>query len=265
MHPLVNIATAAARRAGELILRNLDRAGGVAISEKSRNDFVSEVDHAAEQAVIATIRKAYPDHGILAEESGHHPGDEYTWIIDPLDGTTNFLHGFPHFAVSVACRHRDRVEAGVVLDPIRNELFTAARGGGAQLDGRRLRVSGRPGLDGALIGTGFPYRENKRWLGPYLAMLQHVMDRVAGVRRPGAASLDLAYVAAGRLDGFWEVGLSPWDTAAGNLMITEAGGRVGTLTGGEYRDGGNLVTGNPRVYAALVECFAQFLNDELRQ
>jgi len=265
MHPLVNIATAAARRGAELIVRSFDRAGSVAVSEKSRNDFVSEVDRAAEQAVIATIRKAYPDHGILAEESGSHPGDDYTWIIDPLDGTTNFLHGFPHFAVSVACRHRDRVEAGVVLDPMRNELFTAARGGGAQVDGRRLRVSGRPGLDGALIGTGFPYRENKRWLAPYLAMLEHVMDRAAGVRRPGAASLDLAYVAAGRLDGFWEVGLSPWDTAAGNLMITEAGGRVGSFTGGDYRDGGNLIAGNPRVFAALVESFAPFLNDELRQ
>ncbi|HEY7753381.1 MAG TPA: inositol monophosphatase family protein [Steroidobacteraceae bacterium] len=265
MHPLVNIATAAARRAGELIVRSLDRAGGVTVSEKTRNDFVTEVDRAAEQAVIATIRKAYPDHGILAEESGHQPGDDYTWIIDPLDGTTNFLHGFPHFAVSVACRHRDRVEAGVVLDATRNELFTAARGGGAQLDGRRLRVSRHQGLDGALIGTGFPYRENRRWLEPYLAMLRQVMDRAAGVRRPGAASLDLAYVAAGRLDGFWEVGLSPWDTAAGNLMIVEAGGRVGTLAGGEYRDGGNLVAGNPRVYAALVDAFAPYLVDELRQ
>jgi myo-inositol-1(or 4)-monophosphatase len=265
MHPLVNIATAAARRAAELILRSLDRAGDLAVSEKSRNDFVSEVDRAAEQAAIATIRKAYPDHGILAEESGHQPGDEYTWIIDPLDGTTNFLHGFPHFAVSVACRHRSRVEAGVVLDATRNELFTAARGGGAQLDGRRLRVSRRPGLDGALIGTGFPYRENRRWLKPYLAMLEQVMERAAGVRRPGAASLDLAYVAAGRLDGFWEIGLSPWDTAAGGLMIVEAGGRIGTFTGDEYQDGGNLVAGNPRVYAALIECFAPLLVDELRR
>lgn len=265
MHPLVQIATNAARRAGELILRSLERAGGVAVSEKSRNDFVSEVDRAAEQAIIATIRKAYPDHGILAEESGSQAGGDYTWVIDPLDGTTNYLHGFPHFAVSIACRHRDRVEAGVVLDPIRNELFAAARGGGAQLDGRRLRVSRHPGLDGALIGTGFPYRENKRWLAPYLAMLEHVMDRAAGVRRPGAASLDLAYVAAGRLDGFWEIGLSPWDTAAGNLMITEAGGLVGTLAGGEYRDGGNVVAGNPKVYAALVDSIARFLPEELRR
>jgi myo-inositol-1(or 4)-monophosphatase len=265
MHPLVNIAVGAARRAGEVIVRNLDRGGGITASEKSRNDFVTEVDRAAEQVLIATIRKSYPDHGFLAEESGSHDGSDYTWIIDPLDGTTNFLHGFPQFAVSVACRHRDRMEVGVVLDPLRGELFTAARGEGAQLDGRRLRVTQRLGLDGALIGTGFPYRENKRWLKPYLAMLEYVMDNTAGVRRPGAAALDLAYVAAGRLDGFWEVGLAPWDTAAGILLITEAGGRVGTLAGGDYRDGGNLVAGNPRVYTALIEAFAPHLTDELRK
>jgi len=265
MHPLVNIAVGAARRAGEVIVRNLDRVGGVTVSEKSRNDFVSEVDRAAEQVLIATIRKSYPDHGFLAEESGSHDGGDYTWIIDPLDGTTNFLHGFPQFAVSVACRHRDRMEVGVVLDPLRGELFTAARGEGAQLDGRRLRVTQRLGLDGALIGTGFPFRENKRWLKPYLAMLEYVMDNTAGVRRPGAAALDLAYVAAGRLDGFWEVGLAPWDTAAGNLLITEAGGRVGALTGADYRDGGNLVAGSPRVYVALIEAFAPFLTEELRK
>jgi myo-inositol-1(or 4)-monophosphatase len=265
MHPLVNIAVGAARRAGELIVRNLDRAGGVSVSEKSRNDFVSDVDRAAEQAVITAIRKAYPDHGILAEESGYQAGDEYTWIIDPLDGTTNFLHAFPQFAVSICCRHRDRAEAAVVFDPLLGELFTAARGDGAQLDGRRLRVSQRPGLDGALIGTGFPFRDNKRWLKPYLAMLEQVMDRTAGVRRAGAASLDLAYVAAGRLDGFWEVGLAPWDTAAGNLLITESGGRVGTLAGTDYRDGGNLIVGNPRVYAALIELFAPYLDEDLRK
>ena len=265
MHPLVNIAVGAARRAGETIVRNLDRIGGITVSEKSRNDFVSEVDRAAEQVLIATIRKAYPSHGFLAEESGRQDGDDYTWIIDPLDGTTNFLHGFPQFAVSIACRHRDRPEIGVVLDPLRGELFTAARGEGAQLDGRRLRVSQRPGLDGALIGTGFPFRENRRWLKPYLAMLERVMDTTAGVRRPGAASLDLAYVAAGRLDGFWEVGLAPWDTAAGHLLISEAGGRIGTLAGGEYRDGGNLIAGTPKVYEALIELFAPFLDEDLRK
>jgi myo-inositol-1(or 4)-monophosphatase len=265
MHPLVNIAIGAARRAGETIVRNLDRIGGVTVSEKSRNDFVTEVDRAAEQVLIATIRKAYPSHGFLAEESGRQDGDDYTWIIDPLDGTTNFLHGFPQFAVSIACRHRDRPEIAVVLDPLRGELFTAARGEGAQLDGKRLRVSQRPGLDGALIGTGFPFRENRRWLKPYLAMLERVMDTTAGVRRPGAASLDLAYVAAGRLDGFWEVGLAPWDTAAGHLLISEAGGRIGTLAGDEYRDGGNLIAGTPKVFEALIELFAPYLDDDLRK
>jgi len=265
MHPLVNIAVGAARRAGELIVRNLDRGGGITASEKSRNDFVTEVDRAAERLVIEAIHKAYPDHGILAEESGRQGGDEYVWIIDPLDGTTNFLHGFPQFAVSVACRHRGRLEAAVIFDPLRSEMFTAARGAGAQLEGRRLRVTAQRTLDGALIGTGFPYRDNTRWLKSYLAMLELVMYRAAGVRRPGSAALDLAYVAAGRLDGFWELGLAPWDTAAGILMITEAGGRVGTLAGTEYLDGGNIVAGSPRVYAAMLEAFAPLLDDELRK
>ncbi len=265
MHPLLNIAVGAARRAGDVIVRSLDRVGALTVSEKGRNDFVSEVDRAAEQALIAAIRKAYPGHGFLAEESGEQHGDDYTWVIDPLDGTTNFLHGFPQFAVSVACRHRGRAEVAVVFDPLRGELFTAERGAGTLLDGRRLRVSQRTGLEGALVGTGFPYRENRRWLKPYLAMLEQVMDATAGVRRPGAASLDLAYVAAGRLDGFWEVGLAPWDTAAGHLLISEAGGRIGTLAGGEYRDGGNLIAGTPKVYEALIELFAPFLDEELRR
>jgi myo-inositol-1(or 4)-monophosphatase len=265
MHPLLNIAIGAARRAGEVIVRSLDRVGTLTVSEKNRNDFVSEVDRAAEQVLIAAIRKAYPSHGFLAEESGAAAGDDYTWVIDPLDGTTNFLHGFPQFAVSVACRHRGRAEVGVVLDPLRGELFTAERGAGTQLDGRRLRVSQRSGLEGALVGTGFPFRENRRWLKPYLGMLERVMEATAGVRRPGAASLDLAYVAAGRLDAFWEVGLSPWDTAAGNLLITEAGGRVGNLAGLEYRDGGHLLAGSPRVFAALAELLAPYVDDELRQ
>jgi myo-inositol-1(or 4)-monophosphatase len=265
MHPLLNIAIGAARRAGEVIVRSLDRVGTLTVSEKNRNDFVSEVDRAAEQVLIAAIRKAYPSHGFLAEESGAAAGDDYTWVIDPLDGTTNFLHGFPQFAVSVACRHRGRAEVGVVLDPLRGELFTAERGAGTQLDGRRLRVSQRSGLEGALVGTGFPFRENRRWLKPYLGMLERVMEATAGVRRPGAASLDLAYVAAGRLDAFWEVGLSPWDTAAGNLLITEAGGRVGNLAGLEYRDGGHLLAGSPRVFAALAELLAPYVDDELRR
>jgi len=265
MHPLLNIAVGAARRAGEVIVRSLDRIGALTVSEKGRNDFVSEVDRAAEQALIAAIRKAYPGHGFLAEESDEQRGDDYTWVIDPLDGTTNFLHGFPQFAVSVACRHRGRAEVAVVLDPLRGELFTAERGAGTLLDGRRLRVSQRTGLEGALIGTGFPFRDNRRWLKPYLAMLEQVMDATAGVRRPGAASLDLAYVAAGRLDGFFEIGLAPWDTAAGNLLITEAGGRIGNLAGSEYNDGGNLLAGTPRVFLALAVMFGPFLDEELRK
>ena len=265
MHPLLNIAVGAARRAGDVIVRSLDRVGALVVSEKGRNDFVSEIDRAAEQVLIATIRKSYPTHGFLAEESGAAAGDDYTWVIDPLDGTTNFLHGFPQFAVSVACRHRGRAEIGVVFDPLRGELFTAERGGGTQLDGRRLRVSQRAGLEGALVGTGFPYRENRRLLKPYLAMLENVMNATAGVRRPGAASLDLAYVAAGRLDAFFEFGLSPWDTAAGNLLITEAGGRVGTMSGGDYADGGDLLAGSPKVYFALAELLAPHLTDELRK
>jgi myo-inositol-1(or 4)-monophosphatase len=265
MHPLLNIAVGAARRAGDVIVRSLDRVGALTVSEKGRNDFVTEVDRAAEQVLIAAIRKAYPSHGFLAEESGAQAGDDYTWVIDPLDGTTNFLHGFPQFAVSIACRHRGRAEIAVVFDPTRGELFTAERGAGTQLDGRRLRVSQRTGLEGALVGTGFPYRENRKWLAPYLGMLERVMNTTAGVRRPGAASLDLAYVAAGRLDAFWEIGLSPWDTAAGNLLITEAGGRVGDFTGGEYRDGGHLLAGTPRVFAALAEMFAPLLDEELRR
>lgn len=187
------------------------------------------------------------------------------WIIDPLDGTTNFLHGFPTFAVSLACEHRGRLEHGVVYDPMRQELFTASRGDGAQLDGRRIRVSRQVELEGSLIGTGFPYRANARWIDEYLAMLKAIMQQAAGIRRPGAAALDLAYVAAGRIDGFWEIGLNAWDTAAGTILITEAGGRIGTLSGGEYRQGGNVIAGTPKVYEAMVECLRPFIPEALRE
>ncbi len=187
------------------------------------------------------------------------------WIIDPLDGTTNFVHGFPTFAVSIALEHRGRLEQAVVYDPMRQELFTASRGTGAVLDGRRIRVSNMRGLEGALIGTGFPYRENARWLESYVAMMKTVMSVTAGIRRPGSAALDLSYVAAGRLDGFWEIGLHPWDTAAGSLLITEAGGLIGTLTGADYKQGGNIIAGSPKVYAALVECLAPHIPEGLRE
>jgi myo-inositol-1(or 4)-monophosphatase len=256
MQPLMNIAIRAARRAGDLIVRNVDRVPSLGVRSKSRNDFVTEIDHMAEREVIETIRRLHPDHGFLGEESGRSGGDEFVWIIDPLDGTTNFLHGFPVFAVSLACEYRGRLEHGVVYDPMRQELFTASRGDGAQLDGRRIRVSKQTTLEGALIGTGFPFRENMAYADAYLAMLRAVMLQAAGIRRPGAAALDLAYVAAGRLDGFWEIGLSAWDTAAGTLLLTEAGGRVGTLTGGEFRQSGNIACGTPKVYEELLACLA---------
>jgi myo-inositol-1(or 4)-monophosphatase len=256
MQPLLNIAVRAARRAGDIIVRAIPRLDAVEVHSKGRNDYVTEIDRAAEADIIETIRRLHPDHAFLAEESGSSGNSEVVWIIDPLDGTTNFMHGFPTFAVSIAAQVRGRVEHAVVFDPMRQELFTASRGEGAQLEGRRIRVSKQSTLDGALIATGFPYRADSPWLDEYLAMLKAVMTRCAGVRRPGAAALDLAYVAAGRVDGFWELGLKPWDTAAGTLLITEAGGRIGTLTGNEYRQGGHVIGGSPRVYAALVELLA---------
>jgi myo-inositol-1(or 4)-monophosphatase len=265
VHALLNIAVRAARRAGELIVRNLTRLDGLSVAQKSRNDFVSEVDHAAERDIIATVRRAYPNHAFLAEESGESGTSDTVWIIDPLDGTTNFLHGFPVFAVSIACQHKGRLEHGVVYDPMRGELFTASRGGGAHLDNRRMRVSKQTTLERALLATGFPYRANLKYLDAYLGMLKSVMSVTAGIRRPGAAALDLAYVAAGRVDAFWEIGLNPWDTAAGTLLVQEAGGRIGTLTGGEYRQGGNIIAGTPKIYDALVETLAPHVPPELRE
>jgi myo-inositol-1(or 4)-monophosphatase len=256
VHPLLNIAIRAARRAGEVIIRSLNRLESLTIATKGRNDFVSEVDRNAEQEIIGIIRHHYPDHAVLAEESGRSGDNDTIWIIDPLDGTTNFLHGFPTFAVSIACQHKGRLEHAVVYDPMRGELFTATRGAGAHLENHRMRVSKQRTLEGALIGTGFPFRSNIHYIDAYLAMLKAAMQSTAGVRRPGAAALDLAYVAAGRLDGFWEIGLSPWDTAAGTLLIQEAGGRIGTLTGAEYAQGGDVIAGTPKVYTALLELFA---------
>jgi len=265
VHALLNIAVRAARRAGELIVRSLNRIEGMQVASKGRNDFVSEVDRAAERDIIATIHRSYPDHAFLAEESGASGDSEVVWIVDPLDGTTNFLHGFPVFAVSIACQIKGRLEHAVVYDPMRGELFTASRGAGAHLDNHRLRVSKQRTLEGALIGTGFPYRANTLYLDAYLAMFKTVALVTAGIRRPGAAALDLAYVAAGRVDAFWEIGLSPWDTAAGTLLIQEAGGRIGTLTGGIYAQKGNILAGTPKVYSALVEALAPHVPEDLRE
>jgi myo-inositol-1(or 4)-monophosphatase len=254
MHPLVNIGVRAARSAGNLITRSLPKLDSLDVSTKGRHDYVSEVDRLAEQEIIAVIRKAYPQHGILAEESGSQRGsDEYVWVIDPLDGTTNFLHGFPQFGVSIAVQYRGRLEHAVVYDPLRQELFTASRGSGSQLDGRRIRVTKPNGLEGTLLGTGFPYREQQD-LDAYLAMFKALFPSAAGIRRAGAACLDLAYVAAGRLDGFWELGLSEWDIAAGALLVQEAGGLVGDLSGGsDYLKTGNVVAASPKVFKAMLQ------------
>jgi len=265
VHALLNIAVRAARNAGEVIIRSLNRLESLTITSKGRNDFVSEVDHAAEQEIIKVIHKHYPNHAILAEESGRSGENDTVWIIDPLDGTTNFLHGFPTFCVSIACQHKGRLEHGVVYDPISQEIFTATRGAGAHLDNRRIRVSKQRTLEGALLSTGFPYRANMRYIDSYLGMLRSVMENTAGVRRPGSAALDLAYVAAGRTDAYWEIGLSPWDTAAGTLLVREAGGLIGTLTGSEYRQGGNVVAGSPKIYTALLELLAPHVPADLRE
>jgi myo-inositol-1(or 4)-monophosphatase len=264
MQPLLNIAVRAARRAGDIIVRAIPRLEAVEVATKGRNDYVTEVDRAAEADIIETIRRLHPDHAFLGEESGASGSGDIVWIIDPLDGTTNFMHGFPTFAVSIACQIKGRLEHAVVFDVMRQELFTASRGEGAQVEGRKMRVSKQITLEGALIATGFPYRADSPWLDEYLAMLKSVMIKAAGLRRPGAAALDLAYVAAGRVDGFWEMGLKPWDTAAGTLLITEAGGRVGTLTGDDYRLGPHIVGGTPKLFGALVAALAPHVSAELK-
>jgi myo-inositol-1(or 4)-monophosphatase len=265
MHPYLNTAVKAARRAGDIIIRGLARFEGMDATSKGLNDFVTSTDHAAEAAIIETLGEAYPHHAFLAEESGASGTGDIIWIIDPLDGTTNFMHGFPTFAVSIACQMGGRMEHAVIYDPMRQEIFTATRGSGAYLENRRLRVSRQRTLEGALIGTGFPYRENLQLLDPYMAMMKAVIQRASGLRRPGSAALDLAYVAAGRTDGFWEIGLKAWDTAAGTLLIREAGGLVATLDGGEYRQNGNIVAGTPRVFNELLELFEPLLTPELRE
>ena len=257
MHALLNVAVMAARRAGSALIKKMVNLEKLKVEQKGHNDFVSDADLAAEKAVINCILKHYPDHAILAEESGTQGESDTVWIIDPLDGTTNYLHGFPVFAVSIGVQINGRMEHGVVYDPLRQELFTASRGQGAHLEGRRIRVSGQKQLERSLIGTGFPFREADADLQPYLDMLGKVVRATAGVRRPGAAALDLAYVAAGRLDAFWETGLAPWDLAAGSLIIREAGGIMSGLDGSEnFLDTGHVLTGTPKIYAGLAKLCA---------
>jgi myo-inositol-1(or 4)-monophosphatase len=259
MQPLLNIAVRAARRAGDLIVRSLDRVDATKVRAKGHNEFVSEVDQLAEREIVAIVRRAYPDHAFHAEETGLTGRSDFVWVIDPLDGTTNFLHGFPQFAVSIALQHRGRLELGVVYDPMRQELYTALRGSGAQRDGRKIRVADRKELDECLVGTGFPYREHRQ-LDRYLAILKSMMQKTQGLRRPGAAALDLAYVADGRLDGFFEFGLKPWDMAAGALLITEAGGRISGMDGSEdFLERGDVVAGNMKVHAALLKELAEHI------
>jgi len=256
MHAMLNVAVMAARRGGDSLIRNMNKLEKLKVEQKGRNDFVSDADRAAEVEVIETIHRHYPDHAIRAEESGTSGKSDYEWIIDPLDGTTNYLHGFPVFCVSVAVAHKGRVEHGAVYDPLRQEFFTASRGEGAQLEGRKIRVSGRVDLERALIGTGFPYRDSNEKLEPYVNMLVSAMKNTSGVRRAGAAALDLCYVAAGRLDAFWETGLMPWDMAAGALIIREAGGIVSGLDGSEnYLDSGHILCGSPKIYSGLARLF----------
>ena len=254
---MLTIALRAARKAGELIERALERVDVVAFEEKGRNDFVTEIDQASEKEIIYHLRKAYPDHTIRGEETGLSVGEnsDYEWIIDPLDGTTNFIHGIPHFAVSIACKYKGQIEHAVVLNPITREEFTASRGRGAALNGRRIRVSSRKGMDGALIGTGIPFNGYAfEHMTPYLAAMHEIAGQTAGIRRPGAASLDLAYVAAGRFDGFWEMNLQEWDVAAGVLLVKEAGGLVSDFKGGNsFMDSGNIVCGTPKVFKPLLQ------------
>ena len=254
---MLTIAVKAARRAGAIINRASFDLDKLTVRSKQNNDFVSEVDHAAENAIIATLKEAYPQHAILAEESGASggigAGAEYVWIIDPLDGTTNFLHGFPQYCVSIGLTHKGVLTHGVIYDPSRNELYTASRGAGAFLNDRRIRVSRATQLKESLIGTGFPFREIDN-LDRYLTMFRAVSHQAAGLRRPGAAALDLAYVACGRYDGFWELGLSQWDMAAGALLIKEAGGLVSDLDGNEkYLEKGQIVAGTPKVFSQLLQ------------
>ena len=261
LHPMLNIAVRAARSAGSIINRAALDLDVLKVASKGTNDFVTEVDQAAEEAIISTLLEAYPGHAILAEESGRQRGSkhsDYLWIIDPLDGTTNFIHGFPVYAVSIALAFRGKVEQAVVYDPTRNDLFYASKGKGAYLNDRRLRVSKRTRMSDALIGTGFPFRKGDNFKR-YMKMFEEVMQNCAGMRRPGAAALDLCYVAAGWYDGFFETGLSPWDVAAGSLMITEAGGLVGNFTGeADFLYQREVVAGSPRIYGQLVQTLAPY-------
>ncbi|MFV0601824.1 MAG: inositol monophosphatase family protein [Brachymonas sp.] len=261
LHPMLNVAIKAARAAGTIINRASLDVEAVRVSQKQSNDFVTEVDHAAEQAIINTLLSAYPQHGILAEESGcerGNQGSDHVWIIDPLDGTTNFIHGFPVYCVSIALQVRGRMEQAVIYDPSRNDLFTATRGRGAFLNDRRIRVSKRVRMADCLIATGFPFRPEHDY-EQAMQMLMDMMRNTAGVRRPGSAALDLAYVAAGFSDGFFETRLQPWDVAAGSLLVQEAGGLVGNFTGeADFLHAGECLAASPKIYGLMVQMLQKY-------
>ncbi len=264
MQPMLNIAVRAARSAGEIILRSADKASHLAVDSKGKNDFATEIDRLAEKEIISIIKAAYPEHSILAEESGEHAGNDFVWIIDPLDGTTNFIHGFPQYAVSIALKYKDRIEIGVVYDPQRDELFTAKRGGGAMLNNRRLRVTALTSMKGALIGTGFPFKVPQH-LDAYLAMFRAITIDSAGIRRAGSAALDLAYLAAGRLDAFWEIELKEWDMAAGILLVKEAGGVATDFSFKDnYLASGNLIAGSPRMHQLMYQLIEPHVTPALK-
>jgi myo-inositol-1(or 4)-monophosphatase len=270
MQPMLTMALRAARSAGDIIMRSFDRLETIEISAKGANDFVTEVDKAAENAIINSLRKTYPDHTYIGEESGRLEGNGedalYEWIIDPLDGTTNFVHGIPHFAISIACLHKGRIEHAVILDPVRREEFTASRGYGARVNDRRIRVSKTKQLSEALVATGFPFKPSQsQHMDAYLDMFKELAQQTTGLRRAGSAALDIAYVAAGRFDSFWEIGLNAWDIAAGALLVQEAGGLVSDFTGAnDYLESGNIVCGNPKIFKATLQAIQPYLTDELK-
>ena len=261
---MLTIAVRAARNAGDIIRRSSENINHININEKTRNDFTSEVDWKAEQEIIKVIRTSFPDHGFLAEESGELLGNDYIWVIDPLDGTTNFLHGFPQYAVSIALKNKGKLEVGVVYDPLRDELFTAERGGGAMLNSRKIRVTKPTSLKGTLIGTGFPFKKQQH-LDAYLGMFKALTADTAGIRRAGAAALDLAYVAAGRMDGYWEIGVQQWDVAAGVLLVQEAGGAITDFSfKDQYLQSGNLIAASPKMHQLMYQAIEPFVTESLR-
>lgn len=261
MEPLLNIAVSAARQAGDIIIRHMEQVDRIKVTEKGLNDYFSEVDIKAEQAIIAAIHKAYPNHSVLAEESGltNASDDEPQWIIDPLDGTSNYLHGFPFFSVSIALKIKGRIEHGVIYDPLRHECFAASRGRGARLNDRRIRVSKQTQLNASLLSTGIPFRD-PALAARYFPTLEAMNGKCAGLRRTGSAALDLAYVASGRVDGFWELGLHTWDIAAGSLIIREAGGLISDAQGGDnYLKSGDVIAGTPKVFKSLLQVVSPVL------